>query len=113
MFSPEASIVGARSSLRNPRRRPRNSDGAQQHQQPRRKRSKLGDETFVPVEDAHTNGNGSALMNGHAGNGSADSSLVMVEMPVREKKPPAKRAPKDETSQYLVSMSAPTDTGAR
>jgi nuclear pore complex protein Nup133 len=104
MFSPEASIQSTRSSLRNPRRRPRNSDGAQQ-QQPRRKRSKLGDETFTSVADAQTNGNGSALMNGHAGNGSVESSMVLVEMPVREKKGTAKRALKDDSALYLVGTS--------
>jgi nuclear pore complex protein Nup133 len=101
MFSPEASIQSARSSLRNPRRRPRNSDGPQQ-QQPRRKRSKLGDETFTSVADAQTIGNGSALMNGHTGNGSVESSMVLVEMPVREKKVTAKRALKDDMALYLV-----------
>jgi len=103
MFSPEASVQSARSSLRNPRRRPRNSDGSQQ-QQPRRKRSKLGDETFASIADAQTNGNGSALMNGHSGNGSVESSLVLVEMPVREKKGTTKRALKDDTALYLVGI---------
>ncbi|KAJ4294443.1 hypothetical protein N0V90_008133 [Kalmusia sp. IMI 367209] len=102
MFSPEASIASARSSLRNPRRRPRNSDGPQQ-QQPRRKRSKLGDETFVPVgEDIpNGNGNGSITMNGHVGHGSVDSSLVLVDMPVREKKGATKRVFKENIALYL------------
>lgn len=102
MFSPEASIQSARSSLRNPRRRPRNSDGPQQ-QQPRRKRSKLGDETFVSVSDGQSNGNGSAIMNGHVGHSSVEGSMVLVDMPVREKKGPVKRAVKDDTALYLVS----------
>lgn len=103
MFSPEASTLNARSSLRNPRRRPRNSDGAQQ-QQPRRKRSKLGDETFVSIADDKGNGNGSLVMNGHAGHGNVESSMVLVDMPVREKKAPAKRPLKDDMALYLVGV---------
>ncbi|RAR11517.1 nuclear pore complex subunit nup133 [Stemphylium lycopersici] len=101
MFSPEASIQSARSSLRNPRRRQRkDSDG---HQQPRsRKRSKLNDETFKDPTDAHMNGNGSALMNGHAVQ-SVENSVVLVDMPVREKKSaPKQRAPKEDTGSYLT-----------
>ena len=41
-------------------------------------------------------------MNGHAGNGSVESSMVLVEMPVREKKGTVKRALKDDTALYLV-----------
>ncbi|KAF2872713.1 Non-repetitive/WGA-negative nucleoporin C-terminal-domain-containing protein [Massariosphaeria phaeospora] len=104
MFSPEASLQGTRGSLRNPRRRQRkDSDGPQQ---PRRKRSKLSEGTFNSTTDAHANGNGSALMNGHASHGhgpaSVDSSLVLVDMPVREKKTLVKRAPKDDTASYLT-----------
>jgi hypothetical protein len=101
MFSPEASIQSARSSLRNTRRRQRTSEGLAQ--QPRRKRSKLSDESFVAKDDVHVNGNGSALMNGHAGHSSVENSLVVVDMPVREKKAPQKRAPKEDNSLYLVS----------
>jgi nuclear pore complex protein Nup133 len=101
MFSPEASVQSARSSLRNPRRRQRSSEGLQA--QPRRKRSKLSDASFVGQEDAHTNGNGSALTNGHAGYSSAENSMVVVDMPVREKKATPKRTPKEDNSLYLVS----------
>ncbi|KAH7094703.1 Non-repetitive/WGA-negative nucleoporin C-terminal-domain-containing protein [Paraphoma chrysanthemicola] len=100
MFSPEASIQSARSSLRNTRRRQRTSEGLSQ--QPRRKRSKLNDESFVAKDDVHVNGNGSALMNGHAGHSSVENSLVVVDMPVREKKAPQKRAPKEDNSLYLT-----------
>jgi hypothetical protein len=101
MFSPEASVQSARGSQRNSRRRPRNSDGPQQ---PRRKRSKLGDETFMSVADAPTNENGIALTNGNTGNGSIDSRMVLVEMPVREKKETVKRASKDDSAVYLVGL---------
>jgi nuclear pore complex protein Nup133 len=111
MFSSEASVQSARSSLRNsnPRRRQRTSDG-QQQQQPLRKRSKLSNETFVDKEAAHVNGNGSALMNGHAGHGDAghgdaEKSLAVVDMPVREKKAPPKRAVKEDNTLYLVGRS--------
>lgn len=103
MFSPEASVQSARSSLRNPRRRQRNSDGLQQ--QSRRKRSKLSDESFHVINDAHVKENGSAMMNGHAGHGSVENSLVLVDMPVREKKAAPKRAPKEDTTQLLVRPS--------
>ncbi|CAI6338084.1 unnamed protein product [Periconia digitata] len=97
MFSVEASSGSARSTLRNSRRRPRNSDGAQQ---PRRKRSKMGDDTFVAAADSKMNGNGSMAMNGHAVE-SIESSLVLVDMPVREKKTQLKRALKEDTALYL------------
>jgi nuclear pore complex protein Nup133 len=42
-------------------------------------------------------------MNGHAGHGSVENSLVLVDMPVREKRTPQKRAAlKEEDAQYLV-----------
>ncbi|KAF1921902.1 Non-repetitive/WGA-negative nucleoporin C-terminal-domain-containing protein [Ampelomyces quisqualis] len=100
MFSPEASVQSARSSLRNPRRRQRSSEGLQSH--PRRKRSKLSDAGFVGKEDAHANGNGTALTNGHAGYSSAENSMVVVDMPVREKKAPPKRTAKEDNSVYLT-----------
>jgi hypothetical protein len=102
MFSPEASIQSARSSLRNPRRRQRTSEGLQQ--QPRRKRSKLSDETFVAKDEAHVNGNGSVLMNGNGGYSSVENSLSLVEMPVREKKTAPKRATKEDNALYLVGQ---------
>lgn len=103
MFSPEASVQSVRNAHRNPRRRPRNSTEPQP-QQPRRKRNKLGDETFVSVEDESfdENGNGSLRLNGHAGYGSADSSLVLLDMPVREKKGAVKRMFKEDIALYLV-----------
>lgn len=102
MFSPEASVQSARSSLRNsnPRRRQRTSDGLQQ--QPLRKRSKLSNETYADREAPHVNGNGGALMNGHAGHGGAEKALEMVAIPVREKKTPPKRAIKEDNTLYLV-----------
>jgi nuclear pore complex protein Nup133 len=99
MFSSEASIQSARSSLR---RKQRTSEGL--HQQPRRKRTKLSEESFVAKDEVHVNGNGSALMNGHAGHGSAESSMVVVDIPVREKKTPPKRTPKADNSLYLVRL---------
>lgn len=101
MFSPEASVSSARSSLRNTRRRQRkDSDGPAQ--QPRRKRSKFNEESFVDPGDALVNGNGSPLMNGHAVQ-SIENSVVVVDMPVREKKAQPKRASKDDYGLYLVS----------
>lgn len=103
MFSPEASIASARNSLRNPRRRPRNSEGPQQTQ-PRRKRSKLGDETFVPVGDDSPNshGNGSIALNGHAVEPNGESSLMLMDMPIRDKKGSSNRILKENIAQYLV-----------
>jgi nuclear pore complex protein Nup133 len=102
MFSPEASIASARKSLRNPRRRPRISDSETTRS---RKRSKLNDETFKDPADAHVNGNGSALMNGHAVQSIGDS-VVMVDMPVILKKTAPKRAQKEDTGTYLVGRCA-------
>jgi hypothetical protein len=42
-------------------------------------------------------------MNGHAGHDSTENSLVLVDMPVREKKAPPKRTLKEDSAQYLVS----------
>ena len=43
-------------------------------------------------------------MNGHASHGESDSLVfVDVPMPVREKKPIAKRATKEENGTFLVS----------
>ncbi|KAI4714868.1 hypothetical protein J4E89_000551 [Alternaria sp. Ai002NY15] len=99
MFSPEASIASARSSLRNPRRRPRPESESLRS----RKRSKLNDATFKDPADAHINGNGSASTNGHAVQ-SVDHSVVVVDMPlsIREKKTAPKRAPKEDTGTYLT-----------
>ncbi|KAF2737343.1 hypothetical protein EJ04DRAFT_521319 [Polyplosphaeria fusca] len=102
MFSPEASISSGRSSLRNPRRRQRkDSDGLQQ--QPRRKRSKLSEEARFEAPPAkHINGNGSATMNGHVNHASAGDSMVIVDMPVRDKKPSPKRSLRDDAAIYLT-----------
>ena len=104
MFSPEASLQSARSSLRGNRRRQRDSNG---HDQPRRKRSKLGEDGASQItagSDSKTNG--SAHVNGYAaGPESADSSLVLVDMPVREKKSAPKRVVKEDSTQYLVRSS--------
>lgn len=94
--------MGARSSLRNPRRRQRkDSDG---FQQPRRKRNKLGDDTFHANGDVLTNGNGSAIAKRNVDFDDADGSMVLVDMPVREKKLTQKRVLKDDVAQYLVSQ---------
>lgn len=98
MFSPEASLQSARSSLRGTRRRQRESNG---HDQPRRKRSKIAEDgASQTTSGAHING--TATMNGHAGHSSVENSLVLVDMPVREKKAPPKRALKEDSAQYLV-----------
>lgn len=99
MFSPEVTIGSLRGSQRNPRRRQRVKDDADLHQQPRAKRQKS-----IP-HDAHLNGNGSARMNGHVGQTDVEKSLVLVDMPVREKKAPTKRALRDDSALYLVGVS--------
>ena len=48
--------------------------------------------------------NGAVIMNGHAGYSSIENSLVVVDMPVREKKAPPKRTLKEDSTQYLVSI---------
>lgn len=101
MFSPEASLQSARSSLRGNRRRQRDSNG---HDQPRRKRSKIAEDGASHITaGSEFKTNGSANMNGYAGHDSAENSLVMVDMPVREKKAPPKRSLKEDSAQYLVS----------
>ena len=68
----------------------------------------MGDETFVALADAQMNGNGNAspVMNGHAVE-SVENSMVLVDMPVREKSLP-KRALKEDTAMYLVRISSST-----
>lgn len=44
------------------------------------------------------------IMNGNVDSGSVDSSLVLVDIPVREKKTPAKRTLKEDGSLYLVGV---------
>lgn len=105
MFSPEASLQSARSSLRgNHRRRQRDSNG---HEQPRRKRSKLAEDGASQITaGSESKTNGSAGLNGFAsGHDSAENSLVMVDMPLREKKAPPKRTLKEDSAQYLVRPS--------
>lgn len=46
-------------------------------------------------------------MNGRADHGSAEKSLAVLDMPVREKKPPPKRATKEDNSLYLVGHLEP------
>lgn len=102
MFSPEASLQSARSSLRgNQRRRQRDSNG---HDQPRRKRSKIAEDGASHITaGSDLKVNGSAGLNGHAvGHDSAENSLVMMDMPLREKKAQPKRSLKEDSAQYLV-----------
>ncbi|KAF2013706.1 hypothetical protein BU24DRAFT_351157 [Aaosphaeria arxii CBS 175.79] len=98
MFSPEASVRSVRGS--NPRRRQRkDSDGPHQ---PRRKRSKISEEIFHKPKESHINGNGSAILNGHIDQDDVDASLVVLDLPVRDKKAPVKRAVKEDTGLYLT-----------
>jgi nuclear pore complex protein Nup133 len=101
MFSPEATIQSARGSQRNPRRRQRVKDDSDLQQQPRPKRQKS------TPNDAHLNGNGSVTMNGHARHSDVEKSVVPVDMPVRERKAPTKRALRDDSALYLVSPFRP------
>jgi len=100
MFSPDSTIhAGRTTSLR--RRRQRDSDGLRQ---PQRKRNKLSDDAHTSPPSRLSNGKGSISMNGHASHGESDSLVfVDVPMPVREKKPIAKRATKEENGTFLVS----------
>lgn len=102
--------MGARSSLRNPRRRQRkDSDG---FQQPRRKRNKLADDAFLTNGDAHTNGNGSAIAKRNVDFDEAEGSMVLVDIPVREKKTASKRVLKEDVGQYLVGQRRRTLTAS-
>lgn len=101
MFSPDSTLHPALSRPnRNPRRRQRDSDSLQQ--QPHRKRSKLSADVFASPSSASLNGKGSLSMNGHASHGETDGSLVLVDMPVREKKPAAKRTTREDGAVLLV-----------
>ncbi|KAJ4344002.1 hypothetical protein N0V95_006458 [Ascochyta clinopodiicola] len=100
MFSPEASLQSARSSLRGTRRRQRDSNG---HDQPRRKRSKIAEDgASQATAGAEPKINGHANINGHNNRSSIENSLVLVDMPVREKKAPPKRVLKEDSAQYLT-----------
>ncbi|KAF2117848.1 Non-repetitive/WGA-negative nucleoporin C-terminal-domain-containing protein [Lophiotrema nucula] len=101
MFSPEATISSARSSLRNPRRRQRkDSDGLKE--QPRRKRSKLSQEvTADSPPHIKVNGNGRPIQNGHVSHHEVENSMVLVDMPVRDRKP-AKRGSRDDSAAILT-----------
>lgn len=106
MFSPDSTINSLHGSVaRNPRRRQR-KDSDSVRLQPHRKRNKLSGETFVSPSTAKVNGNGSAVMNGHAGHADGETTFVSMDMPVREKKLTGKRAHKDDGSILLVSISA-------
>jgi nuclear pore complex protein Nup133 len=106
MFSLESPAHTARNSLRNPRRRQRIESDSHRS----RKRSKLNDETFKDPAGTHINGNGNSMMNGHAVQ-SVDNSVVLVDMPVREKKTAPKRASKEDTGTYLVGRCASVPVG--
>lgn len=104
MFSPEASLQSARSSLRGNRRRQRDSNG---HDQPRRKRSKIAEDGASQITAGSDLKlvNGHTALNGSTGHDSTENSLVMVDMPVRERKSaPPKRVLKEESVQYLVGV---------
>ncbi|KAF2231285.1 hypothetical protein EV356DRAFT_579388 [Viridothelium virens] len=88
MFSPEPAVIGGnqRASTRNPRRRQRlDSDSYRQDQAPRRKRSRLSSDTFLPptsqgdLHHADTNGHADPGMNG------GSKLLQLHGVPVREK----------------------------
>ena len=109
MFSPDATLHSIHgTSSRNPRRRQR-KDSESIRQQPKRKRSKISEDIFIPPPGAKVNGNGSALMNGHAGRGEGEGSSYTLDMPVREKKPSVKRSHKDDGSLDLVCTRYTTD----
>ncbi|KAF2085853.1 hypothetical protein K490DRAFT_45531 [Saccharata proteae CBS 121410] len=105
MFSPDATLHSVHSQpSRNPRRRQRN-DSDSTKQAPR-KRSKLSGDTFLDPSGAAVNGNGSTVANGHTVNGTNGhrSSLLRLEMPVREKKHSAagSRTSKGDASVTLI-----------
>jgi nuclear pore complex protein Nup133 len=104
MFSPEASLQSARSSLRGNRRRQRDSNG---HDQPRRKRSKIAEDGASQI----TAGSDLKLANGHVDHHKGILRTVVARgaiqrcMPVRERKSaPPKRVLKEESVQYLVGV---------
>ncbi|KAF2490724.1 hypothetical protein BU16DRAFT_543033 [Lophium mytilinum] len=105
MFSPDSTINSLHGSVsRNPRRRQR-KDSDSVRLQPHRKRNKLSEESFVSPSAVKVNGNGSAVMNGHASHADGETTFVSMDMPVREKKLTGKRAHKDDGS-ILLSKSA-------
>jgi hypothetical protein len=107
MFSPDATINSAYSgSVRNPRRR-RRDDSDRPRELPR-KRSRIGDDTFQPLEPPQTNGDGQ--VNGHI-DADQQSSLFPGDMtiPVRDKRQTSfqRRSTKVDESNILVSQLAP------
>jgi len=107
MFSPDATINSAHSgSIRNPRRR-RRDDSDRPRELPR-KRSRIGDDTFQPLEPLQTNENGQ--VNGHIDT-DQQNSLFLGDMtiPVRDKRQTSfqRRPPKGDESNILVSQLAP------
>lgn len=109
----EAPRESTRRSTRNPRRRQRDSDGTQNQIQPRRKRSKLSEDTFAPHQEDEVRTNGDLGLNGHYGVNGRKSSVgpseASFDMPVRGgKKGTVKRAIKADGSIVMVlDTSAP------
>lgn len=108
MFSPESTLLGAQqASTHNPRRRQRHgSESFKQEQAPRRKRSRLSSETFMPPSSDGVQPDADLDANGHlrpATNGG--SKLLQLQgMPVREKKQSHKgaRSQKGDRGSILV-----------
>jgi nuclear pore complex protein Nup133 len=116
---PSAASRALRSEVRNPRRRPRQSDADSIRAAPRRKRSKLSEDTFAPrgtiemeeleeLEEA----DGHVTMNGRPSSGRKASGTpmaadaTMMEMPLRGgRKNTLKRAAKGDGATVLTSNS--------
>ncbi|KAI9664780.1 MAG: hypothetical protein M1821_006228 [Bathelium mastoideum] len=79
MFSPETSLLGAqRASTRNPRRRQRHeSESLKQDPAPRRKRSRLSSDTFLPPSGHAAQPRSSLDANGHIGSEMNGSSKLL------------------------------------
>ena len=104
MFSPDSTINSAHSgSVRNPRRRRR--DESDRPRELPRKRSRIGDDTFKPLEPPQTNGDGQ--VNGHI-DADQQSSLFLGDttIPVRDKRQTSfqRRSSKGDESNILVSQ---------
>lgn len=106
-----------RSSVRNPRRRPRQSDAESLKTAPRRKRSKLAEDTFVPprqedeeivngtIEIASTNGDISQPTSPKRGRGrprKTSTTTMEMSIPVREKKNSVKRPTRGDGATVLT-----------
>lgn len=73
--------------------------------QPRRKRSKLTEDTFAPVQSIEVQTNGEHSMNGHADKHGRKSSMSVettLDIPLRGKKAAPKRAVKADGSIIMV-----------